>query len=339
MSFADPHLLWLTLLAPLAAAGAAGLWRRRLAAAAVWAARGLWDRLLSAYSPHRLRASVALFTVAVLGVALALARPRWGLSEEVVERRGVDVVFVLDSSLSMGAADVAPSRLAAAKTVIRRLVQARPQDRVALVGAEGTAEVLSPLTVDGAVVDLLLDTVEPGSLPTPGTDLAAALEAGLGLFVPADTRHRVMVVLSDGEYHGGGLGAITARLAEAGVAVHTLGFGTPEGAPVPIPGAARPELKRDERGKVVVSRLGEEPLASLAEATGAAYLRVTGPAADLDPLLRRLDESGSRSLGSQTVESLDERFQWPLAAAALALAAHLGMGPFRWRRSLPGRVS
>src|SRR5260370_739114 len=111
MSFAAPHLLWLALVAPLAIGLAALLWRRRLAADAAWAARALWDRLLPTYRPARLALSVALLGLALLGAALALARPRWGGGLEKVERRGVDVAFLLDSSLSMAAPDVAPSRL------------------------------------------------------------------------------------------------------------------------------------------------------------------------------------------------------------------------------------
>src|SRR5215831_16504131 len=164
MSFAAPHLLWLALAAPLAAGAAALLWRRRLAADAAWAARALWDRLLPAYRPARLWLSVGLLGVALLGGAFALARPRWGGGMEKVERRGVDVVFVLDSSLSMAAPDVAPSRLFVAKSLLRRMAQAMPGNRVALVETEGEGLMLTPLTLDGAVLDLLLDTVEPGTL-------------------------------------------------------------------------------------------------------------------------------------------------------------------------------
>src|SRR4029077_5282834 len=150
-----PPLLWLALLAPAVAALSYWLWRRRFAADAAWATRGLWDRLLPGFSPRRVALSVLWLGVAVLGTALALARPRWGAGEQKVERKGVDVVFLVDSSLSMGARDVVPSRLAAAKVLIRRLSEAMPGNRMGLVQAEGTGVVLAPLTVDGAVIDLL----------------------------------------------------------------------------------------------------------------------------------------------------------------------------------------
>lgn len=326
MTFAHPKLLWLLLIAPVVALLAVVVWRRRLAADAAWASRGLWDRLLPAFSPNRIWLSVALLTLAVAGSGLALARPRWGSGEQTVERKGVDVVFLVDSSLSMAAQDVQPSRLFVAKALVRRMVRELPGNRVGLVQTEGTGIVLAPLTLDGGVLDLLLDTVEPGSLPTPGTELAPGLETALRLFGEGEEKHRVLVVLSDGEDHGGGVEDRIARLKESGVVVHSLGVGTLEGARIQLPGSNA--FKRDAEGNLVTTRLHEEVLEGLARGTGGSYLRVTSAAADPAPILRDIDRMEKRTLESQTLSTLEERFQWPLALAALALALHLVLGPF-----------
>ena len=328
MTFARPELLALAVLGPAAALAAAALWRRRLAAAEAWAARGLWDRLVAGHSPTRLVLSVALLAVAVLAAGVALARPLGGEARERVEREGVDLVVVLDASLSMGAMDVRPSRLAVAETLVRRLVQEAPGHRVALVGAEGEGVVLAPLTTDGAVIDLLLDGIEPGSLPTPGTGLADALNRVPRLFPPGTERHRAALVVSDGEDHVGGMDQAAARLAEAGVVVHALGVGTPRGAPVPLPGQPG-EVRRRRDGSVVISRLHEDVLEDLARATGGVYLRATDPARSLRPVIDALDSMDRRAHEVAHVETRAERFQWPLAAAVAALLAHLAVPPFR----------
>lgn len=334
MTFARPHLLWLALAAPLAVALALHLWRRREAATAAWASRGLWDRLLPGFLPGRRGLLALCLGTAVLGAVLALARPRFGTSEETVERQGVDVVFLLDSSLSMAALDVTPSRLFVAKTLVRRLAQAMPGNRVALVQAEGEGIVLAPLTLDAAVVDLLLDTVEPGSLPSPGTRLAPAFETALKLFGEQGEKHRVLIVLSDGEDHGGGLAQEAGKLKDGGVVVHALGVGTPGGAPLPLPGVGSPDApayKRDENGQVVISRLGEETLEDLARKTGGRYLRATDAAVDLRGLLAAIDRMEKHTLESRNVSTETERFQWPLAAAAFALLLALSLGAFAGR--------
>lgn len=339
MTFARPDLLLLALIAPVAALAAAALWRRRLRAAEAWASRGLWPRLLGGYSPRRLALSVALLAVAVLGAGLALAQPRWGEGRERVEREGVDVVVVLDASLSMGARDVGPSRMAVAETLIRRLVQETPGNRVGLVAVAGDGVVMAPLTLDAAVIDLLLDAVEPGSLPSQGTRLADALDRVPGLFPPGTERHRAAVLVSDGEDHGGGLGDAVARLTAAGVVVHALGVGSPEGAPVPLPHQPA-EVRRRRDGSVVISRLHEEVLEEVARATGGVYLRATDPARSLRPILAALDEMDARVHETSEVEGRAERFQWPLALAVAALLLHLAVPPFgRRSRTAAGEAA
>lgn len=339
MSFARPELLALALLAPVTAVLAALVWRRRLRAAEAWASRALWSRLLGPVSGIRLGASVALLALAVLGAGLALAQPRWGETLQSVERRGVDVVLVLDASLSMGARDVAPSRMAVAEALVRRLVQAMPGNRVALLAAEGDGVVMAPLTTDAAVIDLLLDGIEPGSLPVPGTRLGGSLDRLPTLFPPGDPsgapsssgRHRAAILISDGEDHGGALDESIARVAEAGVIVHTLGVGTPDGAPVPVPG--RPGAVRRRRdGSVVISRLHEEVLESVARGTGGVYLRGNDPGRDLGPILEALDAMEKRALETTERETRAERFQWPLLLAVAALLGHLALPPFASRR-------
>ncbi len=332
MSWGHAELLWLLLLAPLAAAAAAVVWRRRVAALAAWAARGLWRRLGLDCAPARLFASVALLAVALAGAAIALVQPRWGSVEETVERRGVDIVFVLDSSLSMAAADIAPSRLAVGRHLVRRLASELPGHRVALVQAEGDAVVLCPLTLDTAVLDLLLDTIEPAGLPVSGTLLAPALEAALELFPESGTKSRVVVVVSDGEDHGSPLEKALARAVETGVVVHAIGIGSSRGAPIPLGGESG--YKRDAAGRVVMTQLHADTLQRLAGGTDGLYLEASGLATDLAPLVAAVDRLEKRALEGQVLATQPERFQWPLAAATLALLLHLAAGPLRQIREV-----
>jgi Ca-activated chloride channel family protein len=355
LTFARPELLALALLAPVTAAVAASLWRRRLRATEAWTSRALWSRLLGGFSRRRLAASVALLALAVLGAGLALAQPRWGESVQRVERRGIDVVLVLDASLSMGARDLGSSRLSVAESLVRRLVQAMPGNRVALLAAEGDGVVMAPLTTDAAVIDLLLDGIEPGSLPVPGTRLADSLDRLPELYspgalsgdragetsgdLPGVGRHRAAILISDGEDHGGGLDESLARLAEAGIVVHALGVGTPEGAPVPIPGMPG-AVRRQRDGSVVISRLHEDVLESVARGTGGVYLRARDPGRDLAPVLTALDAMEKKAHDTAERETRAERFQWPLALAVAALLAHLALSPFipRTARAAEGRA-
>ncbi len=334
MDFAAPQWLWWLIAAPIGASLASLSWRRRLRATAAWAARGLWDRLLPTYQPRRLVLRSLLLALALAAVVIALSRPRWGASETQIERRGVDIVFVLDTSLSMATRDLAPSRLWVAQTLIRQLVRELAGNRFALVQAEGDGVVMVPLTADSAVIDLLLDAVLPGSLPKPGTQLRPALDRALQLFPDGSGKHRVMILLSDGEDHGTGLDSIGDRLAAEGVIVHAIGVGTLAGKPLELPQSdpsAEVEYKRDPNGQIVVSRLIEDSLVAVSRASGGLYLRASGSATDHSLLIGRIREMDTRSYGADWLNTLEERHQWATAVAVLALTLMLGLSPFSHR--------
>jgi len=215
------------------------------------------------------------------------------------------------------------------------MVAAMPGNRVALVGAEGVGVVLSPLTVDGAVIDLLLDAAEPGTLPVPGSRLAPALERALALFPEGGDTHPVMVVVSDGEVHGEDLSKAVERLEAAGVIVHAIGVGTRHGAPIPLPGPAG-EVKRDARGEVVITRLEPAGLERLASATGGLWLEAGGATADPAPVIESIAGLRGRRLDTTTLATLEERFQWPLGLAVAALLAGLALGGHGARRARGG---
>jgi Ca-activated chloride channel homolog len=333
MSFADPRLLWLALLAPFAAAIAGWIWRRRLRAVAAWASKGLWDKLLPGYRPLRLALLVALLAVAVAATSLALARPRWGTHAERVERRGVDLVLVLDTSLSMAAPDVAPDRLTAAKLMARELVTGLAGHRLGLVQSEGEGEVLAPLTLDRAVVDLFLDSLTPASLPTPGTRLSHGLGRAMLLFPPEQETRRVVVLFSDGEDHGEDWDAAVKLLKESGVIVHTVGVGTAEGALLPIDAGEGSGVaagyKLDEKGQPVLSRLQPAVLQRVAQTTGGVYLERGKTATAVTPIVEAVSRLATRSLGTEMVRQQQERFQWCIGLAVAALLVALATSPFR----------
>ena len=331
MSFALPRLLLLALAAPAAGFLVWAILRSRARSEAAWTGRALQPRLRRGGAPRPLWLVAALVGLAALGVALALARPRWGTSQHTVERRGVDVVFVLDTSLSMAAADVAPSRFWIAQSIVRRLAADLPGERVALVAAEGVGVVLTPLTLDGAVVDLILDTTEPDSLPVPGSRLGPAVEKALALFPQGSESHRAIVVLSDGELHGESLDATVEALRAAGAVVHAIGLGTERGAPIPL-AEEEGSFKRAADGGLVVTRLESAGLRRLAEATGGGYHVASEPTFDPTPVAEAIAAMPGRLHDEATVETLEERFQWPLGAAVAALGAWLALGRFAPRR-------
>jgi Ca-activated chloride channel family protein len=341
MAFASPHaLIWLALL-PVVALVDWWLTRRDRARAARVVARSLWPRVVRRDAEAWRRLRVALVLVAAAGLILALARPRWGIVREKIEREGVDVVLVIDTSGSMATEDVAPNRLFLARSALASLVARLAGDRFALVAFEGEAYPLAPLTLDADAIGLFLETLEPGTVPLPGTSLGQGLERGLDLFVDKERRNKVMVLVSDGEDLEGEVEAAVRRAKEAGVVIHTVGVGTEQGQPVPQYDreGERAGFKKDEKGSVVVSRLNMATLEAVARQTGGRAFRITPQDASLGALAAAIEGVEEKSLTREYAYRLKERFQWPLGMGLGALALALLLPPPRGRRARAARAS
>jgi Ca-activated chloride channel family protein len=269
-----------------------------------------------------------LAVVATLGTGLALARPRWGLVTETVERRGADVVVVLDTSASMRATDVTPSRFVLARQAALSLVEKLPGDRLGLVGCEGEAQALVPLTLDTAAVALFLEALEPGIGALPGTSLAAGLAAAAELMPPGTSAGKQVVVVSDGEDLEGGVDDAIAKAKGEGIVVHSVFVGAEgRGAPVPeVDVAGRPTGFKTEDGAPVLSRPDPALLRRLAAETGGSFSVVAPGRTDLDGVAREVDKAARRPLSGTAGTNRQERFQLPLGVAVAALAVLL-VGP------------
>lgn len=259
--------------------------------------------------------------LAGLGLGLvALAGPQVGERPAGVVRTGRDLLVLLDLSRSMNAADVRPSRLAAAKRIAAELAARSPGDRLGLVVFGGSAFLQLPLTPDHDAFRRFLEAASTDNLGDPSTDLSSALAAAAKAFEHEGAPgYRAAVLLSDGESEGDPAAAL-ARLRREDIPVFAIGVGTPAGAPVPADSSEAPEpYHRDPIGRIVVSHLEEGDLRRAALATGGAYARWDDRAAmaELGARLARLE---ARPILASRATRRTERYQWPLGLALLALA-------------------
>jgi Ca-activated chloride channel family protein len=335
--FASPAWLWALLALPLAAFLEIWLARRDRDRLSRLVSRPLWGRVVRRPAARWRPVRLALLLLGAAGVTCALARPQWGIVREKVEREGVDVVLVLDTSGSMATPDVAPNRFFLARQALLQLIGRLEGDRFALVAFEGEAYPLVPLTLDADAIGLFLETVEPGIVPAPGTSLGVGLAKGLDAFVDKERRNKVMVLVSDGEDLEGEVEEAIRRAKEAGVVVHAVGVGTEGGQPVPeVDADGRVTgYKRDESGGAVVSRLHMETLEAVARGTGGRAFRITAADPSLSVLAAAIEGMEQKALASEYSYRRKERFQVPLAVGlgTLTLGLLLPPPPLRRKRS------
>ncbi|MFO8056700.1 MAG: VWA domain-containing protein [bacterium] len=327
MHFAHPDRLLLLLLVP---AAAALLW------ASAWQARKSLERfgapdLLARAGMAVARGRRALRSVFLLtGLAfliVALAGPQWGATREKIERKGVDVVVVLDTSLSMDARDVAPSRLLKAKESIIRLVDMMKGDRLGIVLFSGKAMVMCPLTLDYNAARMFLDIIDSGIVPEPGTDIGEALQTASELFTGETEKYKVIVLISDGENlesdDSGEPLEVARKLAEKGIRIYTVGVGESEGSRIPLESGKG--FKEDERGREVITRLDEETLRKIALEGEGEYVRLNSRSRGNE--LARI-YSGIAGMDKKTFEekyqiNYEDRFYWFIGAALFFLVLEM----------------
>lgn len=323
MRFEQPWILLMLLALPLLAAGL--LWgarRRQQALARLGDARQI-ARLTASVNARGRRWRDRLWLLAVAAVIVALARPQWGSTTQVVRQEGVQIMVVLDISASMLAQDVAPDRLTRAKQAIDELLRSLNGDQIGLVLFSGASFIQFPLTSDYATARSFLLSANPGMISRQGTALAAAIATAESGFSSARPSQQVIVIVSDGENHEGDtLGAARAAAAN-GILIFALGLGTPEGAPVPEydPFGQLIGFKQDRNGQIVQSRLDEATLRAVAQAAGGQYFRASAGGSEIGVLADILEQIDGAELDSRFETQAVERFQLFIALALLALLA------------------
>ncbi len=254
-------------------------------------------------------------------LVLALADPQIGTRLEEVKREGIDIFIALDVSKSMLAEDVAPNRLERAKHEIASFIDRLQGDRVGLIVFSGLAFVQCPLTLDYSAAKLFLDDVEVGMVPVPGTAISEAIKTAMNSFVNKELKHKVLILITDGEDHEGDPVETAKEAAKQGIVIYTIGIGSPQGAPIPEYDryGRRIGFKKDRNGQVITTRLDVTTLEDIAfETDGKFYISTTGNT-ELDKIYEEISGMEKKELASREFTQFEDRFQIFLLLALVVL--------------------
>lgn len=284
---------------------------------------------------HRKAAGRRLWmrAAAMTCLLLALARPQWGFHWEEVRRQGLDVLVLLDTSRSMSASDIKPSRLQQAQWGIRDLLRNLRGDRVGLIPFAGDSLLQCPLTIDYAAFAMTLDDVYCGIVPRGGTAIEQALRTAIDSFPEGSEAARVVLLITDGEDHEGDPLSLLPELKAHNIRVYAIGIGTLEGDMIPGNRGSEGAYFKDRRGQVVKTTLHEDVLQKLALGTGGTYVRSAAGDTGLERVFRESMDGLKRSeQENRTAKINEERFVWPLLLALFFLAAECLTSDRRWKQ-------
>ena len=320
------HLVWIAL---LVIGGLFALELQSQDALASFLSPVMQRRLTERAGTERTLVRLVLVFLAMFAGILALMRPQAPGELETIKtmKPSADVMFVLDTSRSMLAEDVAPTRLDRAKADIGSMVDQLDGDRVGLIAFAGRAAQLCPLTPDHSFFRTALATADTRSAGRGGSRVGEAIKAALRGF-PAEPGAKIIVLITDGDDQDP-YSEEAAKLArDAGVRIVALGFGSETGSQITLVDPqtkARSVLMHD--GKPVISKLDGVALSKIALVTEGVYIPVGTSAVALDDIMQQHVKPIMRSAEAASQRSIPaEKFQFWVFASLLLLLAALFVG-------------
>ena len=276
-----------------------------------------------------------ILAAVILCLVAALMQPKWGRRAEDMPRTGRDIVVLLDTSLSMLAEDVRPNRLERAKAMVRNLADAIKDHgghRLALIAFAGRPSLQSPLTLD---YDLFLQRLEEIDIETvayEGSLIGDAIHHALERLGGMKPGFADLILVTDGEDHGGLPIDGAAAAAAADIDLYTVGIGdAAAGAPIPVVDEDGERSLLEYDGFEIRSKVQADLLAEMAQMTKGRFLGVSVNVESLERLYRDvIAGKPRRQIASEETDVSAHRYQWFVLAALILL----GFDGFRRRRAM-----
>ncbi len=281
----------------------------------------LVKEMIKNYAPQKFAIKFILVVAAFAVTVFALANPRSKTGTEKVNRNGIDIMVALDVSKSMLAQDIKPNRLERAKQLLAKLIDKLPDDRIGIVVFAGRAYLQMPLTGDHGAAKMYLSLASPDIVPTQGTVIADALNMCSTSFNSKEKKYKTVILISDGEDHDEGALKTASQMADEGIIINTVGIGSPEGAT--IIDETTNEIKKDNNGNTVITKLNEEELKSIAAKGNGIYQLFSNTddvVAKLDAQLGSMDQ---RTVTEDSLVNYKTYFQWFLLLGLVLLVIEI----------------
>lgn len=260
----------------------------------------------------------SILVLAVLFFIVGIARPQFGSKLKTEKREGVELIIALDVSNSMLAEDIQPNRLERAKRAISRLIDRLKDDKIGLIVFAGDAYTQLPITTDYNSAKLFLAAVNTEIVPKQGTAIGTAIDLGMHSFAPNSEANKAIIIITDGENHEDDAVSIATAASEAGIIIHTIGMGLPQGTPIPIYTNGQKDYRKDRDGKPVVTKLNEQMLEQISAAGDGIYVRANNAQVGLNALFNEIEKMEKAELESRVYSEYDDQFQY-FFAIGLAL--------------------
>jgi Ca-activated chloride channel homolog len=270
---------------------------------------------------HNVFVKVLLRTMIFGLILLAFLGPTFGDSKKEIQSVGKDIMICVDLSKSMEAFDIQPTRLEKVKFEMKKVVEAFNSDRIGIIIFSSEAFMQCPLTFDQNALNLFIETMNSGLVPSTGTDFSPPLRMALKKLTDKEGesgnehKSKVIILISDGEDFGEQTDEVAKEIEDEDIKLFTLGVGTQKGSQL----YASRGYKTDREGNTVISKLNASSLQSLARKTDGQYFEINESRNDVSKLINTISTIEGQLREARMVDVSANRYFYFLLAAFVLL--------------------
>ncbi len=250
-----------------------------------------------------------LYLVVSILLSLSLFNPSFESREDpqTISLSGVDILFIVDLSLSMNATDIAPTRLIRFKEELLKLLPNLEGNRLGIIVFAGTPFLYCPMTSDTSAFSEYVRGLDVDVIPDTGTDLVSAFDKAKTVLDSKKVyRNRVVVLVTDGENFEKSLPSkLPADLLIWGLGTTRGGLIYYEDPNTGISGYLSKNgmlVNSTNAPDLVVSKLDETYLKKLADSQRATYINLSKGNFATDALLKTVTSMQKNS--NQNLQNL-----------------------------------
>lgn len=271
-----------------------------------------------------------LRTIYFVLLIVSLLGPSFGEASREVQAKGKDIYLLVDLSKSMDAADVSPSRLEKVKFEMNRFIENEHANRIGIIIFSNDAFIQVPLTYDAAALELFIQSLQTTLLPTNGTNICGAMEMAYKKLINGDDpsgRAKMIVLFTDGENKSDCSGILYNNLRRFGVGTYVVAVGTKTGISIQQNG----KPLKDDNDRLVVSKLDESFLRTIATNTKGSYYELTNEKSEVNKMITDINQADGALIDTRTVTVASNKYYYFLGAALLLIVLDvlITIGTFR----------
>lgn len=256
-------------------------------------------------------------------IFISLLGPQTFEGFEEVNRTGLDIYILVDTSKSMLTEDVKPSRIERAKKIIEGIIDKLEGDRIGFIPYSSSAYIQMPLTDDYDLAKMFLDVIDTDMIGGGGTNIGEAIKLASESFERTTDSDKVIIIISDGEEHNPNSTEVLKSLADKHLKVYTIGVGTEKGGLIPVydDTGKRIDYKKDSNGEYVMSKLNGRVLQELAVIGKGAYYQSAGTKDEINSLVSDISSLKRDGFKTDRIRRFRQLYQYFLAAGIVCIVA------------------